>query len=460
MKTLCGVLLLTLYSISAYAVCPVEKTTVFYINGIGVSEPDAEKSRVRLEQALLSNPAVTTNCVTIKLAYSYSTQLMVDLLEAGIQKAQETGRTITGFVRSFLRLDDARWIDEILAVAADASSLATYVIEGQVAEHLAKYQVEGQTSGRLILVGHSQGNLYSNEEWDRLSLESKPRVHLVAVATPAVSVADGGPYVTLEQDLWASGIFILFGAPLPNVSNTEGFCLGDTALDRWYCHGFKESYLHGTNSRTKIVNDDIVALLPQGTALTFTDDFNRPNSATVGNGWSNTTGNIGGNLAIKNNELTCPSTGGAGIFRPFPFTAPITTTARVKEQNGFGTLLRRYVTSFLVRNNGTLNQGYGVVVVRSDQNFNNSQVILVEDNTQLASIPSTFQYGPEIHVSVTFNLDGSVTGTVSAPPPSTATFSFSFPPHQIQSVGDNFSIAVECSSGPVNQRIDDVAISE
>jgi hypothetical protein len=129
-------------------------------------------------------------------------------------------------------------------------------------------------------------------------------------------------------------------------------------------------------------------------ALTFTDDFNRSDSATVGNGWSDTAGNVGGNLEIINNELTCPSAAAAGIFRPFPFTAPITTTARVKEQNGFGTLLRRYVTSFLVHSNGTLNHGYGVVVVRSDQDFNNSTVILVEDNTQLASIPSTFQYGP------------------------------------------------------------------
>jgi murein DD-endopeptidase MepM/ murein hydrolase activator NlpD len=118
------------------------------------------------------------------------------------------------------------------------------------------------------------------------------------------------------------------------------------------------------------------------------------------------------------------------------------------------------VTRFLVRNNGTFNQGYGVLVVRSDQNFDNSQVILVEDNAQLASIPSTFQYGPEIHISVTFNLDGSITGTVSEPAPSTNTFRFSFGPHAIQSTGDNFSIAVECSSGPVDQRIDDVVITE
>ena len=196
-------------------------------------------------------------------------------------------------------------------------------------------------------------------------------------------------------------------------------------------------------------------------AITFADDFNRPDSPIVGNGWSDTDGNIGSNLAIKNNELTYPdpSNGGAGIFRPFPFTASITTTARVKEMSGFGTLLGRYVTSFLVRNNGTLNQGYGLLVVRSDQNTDNSQVILVEDNTQLDRIPSTFQYGPEIRVSVTFNLDGNVTGIVSEPAPSTNTFSFSFGPRTIQSIGDNFSIVNDGSSGSVDPRIDDVGIS-
>lgn len=196
-------------------------------------------------------------------------------------------------------------------------------------------------------------------------------------------------------------------------------------------------------------------------ALTFTDDFNRPDSTTVGNGWSNP----GGNLEILNNELTCRTgTGddGAGILRPFAFTAPLTVTAKIKEMNGFGSLLRRYVAGFWVRNNGALRQGYGVTVIRSDQNFNNSAVILNEGNTQVSILPSSFQYGPELRVSITFNPDGSVTGTVSEPAPSTNTFSFSFPPRQIQSVGDNFSISTSCANpgATVFPRFDDVMISD
>jgi hypothetical protein len=193
-------------------------------------------------------------------------------------------------------------------------------------------------------------------------------------------------------------------------------------------------------------------------ALTFTDDFNRPDSPTVGNGWSDTAGNISSNLEIRNNELTCPGTGGAGIFRPFPFTAPTTVTAKVKEMNGFGSLLRRYVTGVWILNDGVRDNGYGVVFLRSDQDFANSQVRLYDATTNVANEDSTFQYGPEINISITFSLDGNVTGTVSEPAPSTNTFSFSFGPRTIQSTGGNFSVATECSSGAVDPRIDDVSI--
>src|SRR5437867_785714 len=58
-------------------------------------------------------------------------------------------------------------------------------------------------------------------------------------------------------------------------------------------------------------------------AQSFSDNFNRADSTTVGNGWSNTAGNVGGDLVISNNELTCSVTGGdnnnAGIYRPFAF---------------------------------------------------------------------------------------------------------------------------------------------
>src|SRR5580700_10582278 len=66
---------------------------------------------------------------------------------------------------------------------------------------------------------------------------------------------------------------------------------------------------------------DVAAAFGQ---TTFSDDFNRPDSPAVGNGWSDTTDNVGGNLSIQNDQVISneiPDV--AGIYRPFSFTSPV-----------------------------------------------------------------------------------------------------------------------------------------
>ena len=67
----------------------------------------------------------------------------------------------------------------------------------------------------------------------------------------------------------------------------------------------------------------------------FADDFNRPDGP-VGNGWSDTSGNLAGNLQIISGELSSTQDlsgpiGGAGMFRPFAFTGPLRVMATIKE---------------------------------------------------------------------------------------------------------------------------------
>jgi hypothetical protein len=205
----------------------------------------------------------------------------------------------------------------------------------------------------------------------------------------------------------------------------------------------------------------ILTQATRGDAQSFSDDFNRPDSSTVGNGWANTTGNVNGNLAISNNELTCSvPDGNAGIYRPFSFAAPVTVTALVKEMNGFGGLLRRYDSTVRILSDGVYGNGYGVQFGRGDQNFSDSSVSVFDGPTKIATLLSSFQYGPAINVSVTFFADGSVTGTVSQ---ATDTFDFSFGTHTIQSSGGNFSYETSFpdsrSSSLVFPRMDDLSIN-
>ncbi len=88
---------------------------------------------------------------------------------------------------------------------------------------------------------------------------------VIAVATPAISVAGNGPWTTLQNDI------ILLVAPnalRANVqnSNTPGYCV--SALDipsRISCHSFTDSYLIGDVSGPRIL-DEVVAEVRQSPA--------------------------------------------------------------------------------------------------------------------------------------------------------------------------------------------------
>jgi hypothetical protein len=173
-------------------------------------------------------------------------------------------------------------------------------------------------------------------------------------------------------------------------------------------------------------------------AQRFCDAFDRPDSTDIGNGWVNTLGNSGGDLVLASGAVTTTATvgaGGAGIYRPFPLASVITLYATVSEMNG-NFSLRRYDNMFSVLNDGTLFGGYGIEIVRGDQNTNDSRINLVDNGTTIATVSSSFQYGPQINLFLRFVLDGRVSGTISN---ATDSFNFSFGPRTVQSVGDNFS---------------------
>jgi len=205
-----------------------------------------------------------------------------------------------------------------------------------------------------------------------------------------------------------------------------------------------------------------VSLLSNGHAapITFFDDFNRPDG-TVGNGWLNTSGNINGNLILRNGELSASnSDGAAGIYRPIGFSAPVTVEATIKENNGFGGLLRRYDSGFSLLSDGSLGSGYGIRFSRSDQNYNNSTIFLQDNGNTIASILTPFQFGSQIQTNFTWQPNGSINGILNS---SGNTFNFSFGPQAIQSTGSNLAIVESFtdSRSPVltHPRVDDVKLT-
>ncbi|QQR78714.1 MAG: carboxypeptidase regulatory-like domain-containing protein [Candidatus Moraniibacteriota bacterium] len=241
------------------AACPTQETAILYINGVDSSRGGVERSRKELEKEVLAKTSDNSkDCLIFDDVYNTNEPLYLDFLEAGLQKAEEEGEAPETFWRLVFRLASSNafpwfspFVDDLYGKVAREATL--YVLGDQTDEHLVKYREHLALGRRIVLVPHSQGSLYANEEWQMLSTSERSRVKTVAVATPSDRVASGGSYTTLFEDNFARYLFIL---ALPaNAANTE------PCEDDYLCHGFRESYLRGTNSRTRIVND-ILALLP------------------------------------------------------------------------------------------------------------------------------------------------------------------------------------------------------
>jgi hypothetical protein len=184
------------WSVDALAACPQPATTVFFVNGVDNSIPEASASLDALAQRL--GAQLQGDCLNFALAYnSTSVPLTFD------------SDTVDANVRS--------------------------------------YRAELALRNKVVLVAHSNGNVYADEAYGRLTPAERTSVGVVAVATLLGSVPGDGPYVTLVEDTFVA---TFPGALPPNTTNTGGFCPQFIG-----CHAFIDFYLDGQASGPKIVQD-------------------------------------------------------------------------------------------------------------------------------------------------------------------------------------------------------------
>ncbi len=112
---------------------------------------------------------------------------------------------------------------------------------------------------RILVVAHSQGNLYANAAYTNLAGNDLPMdsFGIVSIANPASYVAGGGPYFTLENDVVVNAVRAVLSSTLPgNIYNSN-----ETA--DWTHHNFIDSYLNGNQSGPMIIN----SILSEANAL-------------------------------------------------------------------------------------------------------------------------------------------------------------------------------------------------
>ena len=236
------------------------RTAVYFVNGVTTTLDEARLNAGKLELEFLSrlpamSPAVQARCHEFSLSYNPTGGEVNDFLEAA---QQQLGITPTTFWLELegLGLFTPQLIRDVLeGPMTDLNRIDATTIERHAAAYRA--QIAPPTCREVLVVAHSQGNLYTNSAYGLLS-DQPPSfglggIRIVAVATPAQTVAGGGLHRTSTTDVLINAIRLVRPTTLP--ANTN-WGLNPILLSRTYSAGHSFiGYLSADPSRRDILAD-------------------------------------------------------------------------------------------------------------------------------------------------------------------------------------------------------------
>lgn len=226
------------------------EVVVFFGNGVWNDVENANLSKIVLQKRLEKH-IIGTNLegmITYKLAYNPSNGYLEDLLETFEQDLQTNYSLFWNYLAEWDIMPDFLQ-DKILAIAKEVDA-AVVSANPSVQEHIALYNTYLSEGKMIVLVAHSQGNLYGNIAYLGIDPQYIDGFGMVSVANPDSYVAGGGPYTTINEDFIINSIL---SALPPNLDNFFGpLNWGDI----WGGHNFIKSYMApGHKAEAKILND-------------------------------------------------------------------------------------------------------------------------------------------------------------------------------------------------------------
>ena len=244
------------------SICDTKEAVVFFGNGVITDEDSAYSSRdmitKRLETAMSPEEF---EVLDFKLSYNDTHTLPLDLLESTIQ-------FLTGNVSRFWRI---LWeLDPMPDLVADQMLLLSSALDysallttGNLRDHVKTYQNVIAEGKKVILVAHSQGNLFGNQAYNFLSTYERRSFGMVSVSNVDNNVLGDASaaalYTTLNNDkvilaLIAAQLGLPTSPMLPNTENQadNGDFLG---------HSFVGSYMVENSQSETQITGDIIALL-------------------------------------------------------------------------------------------------------------------------------------------------------------------------------------------------------
>lgn len=137
---------------------------------------------------------------------------------------------------------------DILTNLATKSVEISYDVQPELRNHVNIYDAALLEGNKVVVVSHSQGNLFANQAFNHIHPQYRDAWGMVAVANPASYVATDGPNTTITEDI------VMYFTPGSMPATISNFPLLNP--DDWSGHQFVESYMvENTLARQKIVDD-------------------------------------------------------------------------------------------------------------------------------------------------------------------------------------------------------------
>ena len=257
---------------SAYATpCEGKGSVVFFGNGMFNTEEEARRNQRLLEAALKANGfSDSTKPIVTDLAYKRSEPVLEQLANVAKQKGVTEFENFWAWLASLQRAP-TWFIDDIKIKSAELSQSGSMNFTGLKA-HFEAYSKYIRKGYNVILVSHSQGNLYANQVMRKLAdytdasltgsiQEKKKRNPLfpdfsdlfanIQVATPVSETIQNSPWLTFKDDLIMAMVRETVGALPANLQNSG---VGTPPEGDLFGHNFIKSYLRVDESRQKIIS--------------------------------------------------------------------------------------------------------------------------------------------------------------------------------------------------------------
>lgn len=228
--------------------CVTSSYLLVHINGINTSHEEALKNAVVLASVVGDNYAGEK--IDVILAENKTNKFWSDVKDVFTQKLNEYPNVsselifkalVNGMVSSLLPEDLKRFVTGYNVDKIKDSGLVSYS-DDDLKDIVGAIRAKMSENRKILLVPHSQGNLYANAAYTMLTTGDNAvptsAIKIVGIASPAAYVAGNGDYITSSNDLVISGLRALNFSVLDS-----NFTIGYSS-DDVLGHNFADIYLN------------------------------------------------------------------------------------------------------------------------------------------------------------------------------------------------------------------------